>query len=157
VSFFLLYTIGIFLTINLMIRIEQDTTVNLRLTIGERSLLDDPSYLIRFVYDEERPDVWFFTPDVSEWPRRYNQFNVIIGTQSGPTFSLGDIDVIIPDFGSGQTDSVSLRLLPGWGDYLVYEVTQDNPPIFSGDILEVGRFRVDGPVTPFYDPLNIYS
>jgi len=132
-----------------MIKFTQSATMSYRLTLGEKSIVNDPSYVIRLKYDEDgKDDVWFFTPDVSEWPRRYNQLNVVTSTFSGPTFSVGGIDIIIPDFANGQTQSVTLNLEQGWGDYMGYEV-YDTPPLFSGQVLELGRFYVEYPPTDF--------
>lgn len=131
-----------------MITIEKGMTNSVDLTLGERSQLIDPSYVIRFISDDSATDLRVYVPDNSEWQRRFNRFFITEGTYSA-TFSV-EGEVI---YGLGSTSSTSIILPYGWGSYEAYEFDPSGTPSFSELILEKGRYFVPGNPVEFQNAI----
>ena len=120
-----------------MIYIEKNKSNQFVLTLTETSRLSNPGFFFSFKnqYNLEAEPFYFTTEDISNYPCRYNQFE-LVESESGST--------------TGGT-SVALSLVSGQYEYKVYEYQQGDGWDFSlsgttGRVLEVGRMVVDGEV-----------
>lgn len=100
------------------------------LTLTEKSGLTNPRFIFYFTPDfshtSQQTPIPFTLTDISPFPRRYNLFQLEIGTASG------------------QVD-----LPAGWGSYEVYEQSSSDPvnlglTATTGRVLEKGRWWIDG-------------
>tara|TARA_R110001632_G_scaffold162493_2_gene280883 strand:+ start:6216 stop:6599 length:384 start_codon:yes stop_codon:yes gene_type:complete len=112
-----------------MITINKETTNNIIFTLTERSTLGAPSYLFSFIDDNTRDEVLFNMEDLSGYPRRYNQFELI---ESGTTYTNLSDGIINLDY--------------GFGTYTVYESVTPTLDISgtTGTVLEKGKYFVNG-------------
>jgi hypothetical protein len=108
-----------------MIYVNKNTTNTLVLTLTEKSQIQAPSYLFKFVDDSTKTEKLFNMADTSPYARRYNLFQL---TET-PNENLS----------AGQVE-----LNYGFGRYKVYESV--NPTLFisgtTGRVLEEGIYFV---------------
>lgn len=113
-----------------MINIEKGVTNSVVFTLKEKSALSNPTYIFVFEDDDSKIVKTFSMVNNSDWPRRFDRFNLIeAGTQSE------DLENGIVNLGFG------------WGDYRVYETSFTQSILTattSGIILEYGRYFVGG-------------
>jgi hypothetical protein len=113
------------------IYLKKDYDNKFVLTLSEFSSLSNPNYLFVFenIYNKESNPIYYTTPDLSSYKSRYNLFQLIESSTGSTT---------------GGT-SVSLSLMSGQYDYLVYESSASTLSISAttGIILESGRMVVD--------------
>ena len=111
-----------------MIYINKDTTNEFALTLTESSVISNPYFLFKFVWelDEDLTPIYWVGTDTSPYIDRYNLFNLEEGVDA--TFKIGQYS------------------------YTVYE-SVDPTPIDETGLTEVeeGRMVVDGIATTIYD------
>ncbi len=126
-----------------MIYIKKNEINNFVLTLTENSRIQNPNFLFEFKNEFilGSTPIYFSTPDLSNYPNRYNQFE-LNETTSGST--------------TGGTGSLSL--LSGQYEYTVYESSASTLSISAttGRIIEVGRMIVASPNLITTGTTNIY-
>jgi hypothetical protein len=118
-----------------LIYIDKDNVNRFVLTLNENSRLQDPYYVFSFTneYNLEAESILFYTPNISNFTCRYDQFELIEDNSGSKT---GGIDI-------------PLSLVTGQYKYQVYEtsILPEEPLSISnttGRIVEEGRMVVSG-------------
>ena len=60
----------------LVIRFQKNTTNKVVVTLTENSTASNPYYLFQFTNQTSKVDYYFIASDISNFPERYNEFNV---------------------------------------------------------------------------------
>ena len=113
-----------------MIYIEKGNTNDFVLTLTESTTISDPVFLFKFIWETDTTDVsaiyWIGT-DTSAYTYRYNEFQLIEGTDA--TFRIGQYV------------------------YEVYESTTGSSPVDETGLTKVeeGRMIVNGTGSTIYD------
>jgi len=110
-----------------MITLNKNSSNSLIFTLTEKSRLPVPFYLFSFVDDTSKEQVLFNSTDLSGYPRRFNQFDIIESGSTNPSQGI-------------------IELNYGFGTYEVYEATGATLNITgtTGRVLEEGKYYVNG-------------
>ena len=111
-----------------MIYINKDSNNEFALTLTESSVISNPYFLFKFIWelDEDLAPIYWVGVDTSPYTERYNLFNLEEGVDA--TFKIGQYS------------------------YKVYETTNPTPIDETGlTEVEEGRMVVDGIATTIYD------
>lgn len=111
--------------------IQQGDTKFVYATCREKSLLDNPSYIIKFVNDLGKNIKYCVVSDVSDYPLRTQKFSIIETSTPTPL-----------------TNQVNLNYKGRW-EYFIYEaVTITSEDVTGLTLVEQGKLEVTGTDTP---------
>jgi hypothetical protein len=124
-----------------MISITRGTTNTIVLTLTEKASITNPVFLFELVDDQSRQAYHFIAADQSQYPDRYNEFNIS--------------EQVSPDTLSGQVSLPS----PGDYHYTIYQQssTTNLDPAQADGILETGKavvIEISAPDRHVYNSQN---
>jgi hypothetical protein len=126
-----------------MIKLKKNIKTQIALTLSEKVTIASPIYIFSFVHDLTFEVVNFILPDVSQYPERYNSFEII---ESDYNFKKGfhcytvyEAEVDSPQDTDPNNYSPSLNVLEK-GKVYVWETEIDLPTFDTGVTTEIPTF-----------------
>jgi hypothetical protein len=126
-----------------MIKLKKNIKTQIALTLSEKVTIASPIYIFSFVHDLTFEVVNFILPDVSQYPERYNSFEII---ESDYNFKKGfhcytvyEAEVDSPQDTDPNNYSPSLNVLEK-GKVYVWETETELPTFDTGVKTEIPTF-----------------